>query len=106
MERVRALHPDLDAAISLAQDFATLMRAHLLADFDPWLAQATNSSIAALRNFAAGIQRDYAAVKAAIATHWSNGPVEGQVNRLKFIKRQMFGRAHFDLLRKRVLYTG
>jgi transposase len=105
VERVRALHPDVDAAITLAQDFATIIRTHLLADFDPWLARATSSSIAALRNFAVGIQRDYAAVKAAITTDWSNGPVEGQVNRLKFIKRQMFGRAHFDLLRKRVLYN-
>jgi transposase len=103
---VRRLHPDLDAAITLAQDFATMIRAHLLADLDPWLSRAANCSIAALRNFAIGIQRDYEAVKAAIATDWSNGPVEGQVNRLKFIKRQMFGRAHFDLLRKRVLYTG
>ena len=59
-----------------------------------------------LRSFAAGIRRDYDAVKAAASTAWSNGPVEGQVNRLKFIKRQMFGRANFDLLRRRVLYTG
>jgi transposase len=105
VQRVRALHPDVDAAITLAQDFATIIRTHLLADFDPWLVRATTSSIAVLRNFALGIQRDYAAVKAAITTDWSNGPVEGQVNRLKFIKRQMFGRAHFDLLRKRVLYN-
>jgi transposase len=106
VQRVRALHPDVDAAITLAQDFANIIRAHLLADLDLWLSRATSSPIAALRNFAAGIQRDYEAVKAAVSTDWSNGPVEGQVNRLKFIKRQMFGRARFDLLRKRVLYTG
>jgi transposase len=46
---------------------------------------------------------DYAVVEAALATSWSNGQTEGQVNRLKFIKRQMYGRAHFDLLRLRVL---
>ena len=62
------------------------------------------NALPALRSFAAGIQRDYDAVKAAASLGWSNGPVEGQVNRLKFIKRQMFGRANFDLLRRRVLY--
>ena len=103
IQRLRAIHPDVDTAITLAQDFATIIRTHLLSDFDLWLSRAANSSIAALRNFAAGIQRDYDAVKAAISTDWSNGQTEGQVNRLKFIKRQMFGRAHFDLLRIRVL---
>lgn len=53
--------------------------------------------------FAAGIRQDYAAVQAALATHWSNGQTEGQVNRLRFLKRQMYGRANFDLLRRRVL---
>ena len=56
------------------------------------------------RNFALGIQQDYAAVRAALETPWSNGQTEGQVNRLKFIKRQMYGRAKLDLLRLRVLY--
>jgi transposase len=105
IQRLRALDPDIDAAITLAQDFAHLIRNHLLKDFDPWLSRATSSSIAALRRFASGIESDYDAVKAAISTTWSNGQTEGQVNRLKFIKRQMFGRAHFDLLRKRVLYA-
>jgi transposase len=52
------------------------------------------------------LKRDYEAVKAALSVPWSNGQVEGQINRLKFIKRQMYGRAHFDLLRLRVLNTG
>lgn len=53
--------------------------------------------------FAAGIHRDYEAVKAALTLNWSNGQVEGQVNRLKLLKRETYGRAKFDLLRKRVL---
>jgi transposase len=57
-----------------------------------------------LRNFAQSLMRDYDAVKAALTFEWSNGPVEGQVNRLKLIKRPMYGRAEFDLLRQRVLY--
>jgi transposase len=56
-----------------------------------------------LKNFAKGLQQDYDAVKAAVSLKWSNGQVEGQVNRLKNIKRQMYGRAGFELLRKRVL---
>jgi transposase len=53
-----------------------------------------------------GIKQDEAAVAAAITEPWSNGPVEGQINRLKLIKRQMFGRASFELLRLRVLHRG
>jgi transposase len=59
-----------------------------------------------LRAFGDSLQRDEAAVRAALRLEWSNGQVEGQVNRLKLIKRQMFGRAKFDLLRKRVLKMG
>lgn len=56
-----------------------------------------------LRNFGKGLRDDEAAVRAALSLEWSNGPVEGQVNRLKTLKRQMYGRANFDLLRKRFL---
>ena len=106
LEQIRDLHPDIDAAVTLTQDFATILRQRLSADLDDWLNRAASSAMPTLRSFAAGIRRDYDAVKAAASTAWSNGPVEGQVNRLKFIKRQMFGRANFDLLRRRVLYTG
>jgi transposase len=61
------------------------------------------SGIEAFVTFGRGILQDLDAVTNAIKLHWSNGQTEGQVNRLKFIKRQMFGRADFDLLRKRVL---
>jgi transposase len=73
-------------------------------DLDAWLIQAKHSGLAELKSFAQGIHRDYAAVRAAFSSRWSNGQVEGQVNRLKLMKRLMFGRAKFDLLRQRVLY--
>ncbi len=57
-----------------------------------------------LRRFVSGLTRDRDAVEAALHLPWSNGPVEGQVHRLKLIKRQMYGRASFDLLRLRVLH--
>ena len=59
-----------------------------------------------LRTFATGLKSDYEAVKAALTTHWSNAQLEGQVNRLKLIKRQMYVRAKLDLLRRRVLHAG
>ena len=75
-----------------------------LADtLDTWLEEAEQCGLKVFKNFAAGLRRDYEAVKAALTYEWSQGQVEGQVNRLKFIKRQMYGRAKFDLLRKRVL---
>ena len=67
---------------------------------DGWLREAEASALAP---FAAGLRRDEDAVRAALTEPWSNGQVEGQVNRLKVIKREMYGRAGFDLLRGRVL---
>ena len=74
---------------------------------DTWLQRAWHSDMPReIRVFATGLKSDYAAVKAGPTTEWSNGQLEGQVNRLKLIKRQMYGRAKFDLLRQRVLHTG
>jgi transposase len=67
---------------------------------DGWLREAEAS---ALTSFAAGLRRDEDTVRAALPEPWNNGQVEGQVNRLKVIKREMDGRAGFDLLRCRVL---
>jgi transposase len=58
-----------------------------------------------IRSFAVGLRQEYAAVAAALQYPWSNGPVEGHVNRLKTIKRQMYGRANVDLLQLRVLHA-
>ena len=71
--------------------------------FDAWLARATTSGITELDRFARGLTDDRAAVEAALSLEWSNGQTEGQVNKLKLLKRQMYGRANFDLLRRRVL---
>ena len=70
---------------------------------DEWMKEAADSDIEVLKNFAKGLKQDYDAVKAALTYEWSNGQVEGHVNRLKTIKRQMYGRAGFSLLKKRVL---
>jgi transposase len=92
--------PALAMAADLARQFAAMIRGGDAGGLDTWLAAARASPLAA---FAEGIARDLAAVRAAITEVWSTSPVEGHINRLKMIKRQMYGRAHYDLLRKRVL---
>lgn len=71
-----------------------------------WINQAIGSGIKELKSFARGMLSDYSAVENGINLPWSNGPVEGQVNKLKLIKRQMYGRAGFELLRRRMIYDG
>ena len=68
-----------------------------------WLKDAQQSGVAAVTTFAAGLRQDEAAVRAALTTPWSSGQTEGQVGKLKLLKRQSFGRSSFDLLRRRVL---
>ena len=68
-----------------------------------WMTEASASGIAALARFAQGLQEDLAAIQAGLTLPWSNGAVEGHVNRLKLLKRQGYGRAGFALLRHRVL---
>ena len=70
---------------------------------DDWLERTAQSGIAPLAAFVNGVRRDYAAVKAGITFDYSNGPTEGHINRLKMLKRAMFGRAKLDLLEKRIL---
>jgi transposase len=92
--------PDLARVVELAQRFLDLCRHRSQELLESWLAAAKQTG---LRSFALGIERDQSAVEAAFRLPWSNGPVEGQVHRLKLIKRQAYGRAGFDLLKQRVL---
>jgi transposase len=89
----------------LVQAFIALLHQQTDQGLTAWLEQAQKSSVAELVSFAKGILRDEAAVRAGLSLNWSQGQVEGAVNRLKLIKRSMYGRAKFDLLRIRVLYA-
>ncbi len=71
--------------------------------FDAWLTDARDCSVRAVVTFAAGLEHDGAAVRAALTLPWSNGQTEGQINKLKLLKRSMYGRAKLDLLRQRLL---
>jgi transposase len=73
------------------------------AQLEPWLARAAASTLPPFRRFARGLRADYAAVHAAVTLPWSQGPIEGHINRLQMLKRQLFGRARLDLLARRVL---
>lgn len=94
---------EIGEAISLTQDFADLVRQRQPDQLDTWLERATASCLKPFKSLANGIREDLAAVRAGVTLHWSTGPVEGQINRLKMLKRQMYGRANIDLLRQRVL---
>ena len=103
VELIRAGHTDLDTAYHISQAFVLMLAERREKDLDGWLVQAEQSGIAELKKFAQGIRLDYAAVRAAFTSPWSQGQVEAQVNCLKLQKRIVFGRANFDLLRLRVL---
>jgi transposase len=103
---LREAHVDLAVAITLAEGFAELVRTRAPAALDDWLDQAAASALPSFRSFAASLRRDYAAVRAGVELEWSTGPVEGTINRLKMVKRTMYGRASFELLQRRVLLTG
>jgi len=98
---LRAQQAEVAEAVDLAEDFATLVRQRQPAQLDPWLDRAAASALEAVQRFAKGLRDDYAAVKAGVTLAWSTGPVEGHINRLKMVKRHMFGRAHLDLLSRR-----
>ena len=90
----------------LVADFGALVRTREAPGLVAWLARADASSVPEVRSFAASIRRDPDAVDAALSSPWSNGQTEGQINRLKVLKRQMYGRyAKLDLLEKRLLYA-
>jgi transposase len=105
LDKLRGCEPILREGLDLAGEFAEMVRKRSELALAEWLAKAEASPCAALGNCAVGLRSDEAAVAAAWKEQWSNGPVEGQVNRLKLIKRQLFGRAGFQLLRARVRFA-
>jgi transposase len=96
-------HPLLAQVYQLARQFVVMIHNRDAPAFDSWLATCVAVPVTQVQHFALGLQQDYTAVKAALRFEWSNGQTEGHVNRLKCIKRQMYGRANFDLLRLHVL---
>jgi len=101
---LRQVHPSLNLGYQLVQGFTTMVRSLQGEQLETWVAEVHASHIPELLHFVNGIERDKAAVQAALQLPYSNGVTEGHVHRLKLIKRQGYGRASFPLLRQRVLY--
>lgn len=99
-ERILATAPALAKAREIAKRFMTILREKNIDALDAWSADAIASHMA---SFANGIRQDIDAVRHAMLLPWSNGQVEGQIHRLKLLKRQMYGRAKLDLLRARLM---
>jgi transposase len=99
------LWPAVAEAACLARRFVEMVRGRKSGQLDGWLEQACASPLPELRRFALGLRAEYSAVHAALTEVWSTGQVEGQITRLKYLKRQMYGRAKIDLLRLRVLHA-
>jgi transposase len=102
--RMLTADPELVTVDRMARQFIRIIKERQTDKLDQWLDDIATDGLKALLSFAKGIRADLNAVRNALKMCWSNGQVEGQNNRLKFIKRQMYGRAKLDLLRKRVLY--
>jgi len=96
--------PQIAQTYELMQAFTTMLRERKGEYFDEWLDQVEKEAVPELQSFAQGLKKDYDAVKAGLTLKWSNGQTEGQVNRLKFLKRQMYGQGGFELRRLRVLH--
>ncbi len=103
VEKLCLACPTLAPCRDLALTFQDMMRRRAAGELESWLDRASASRLSCFASFARGLQADRAAVEAAFSLSWSNGPTEGNVNRLKLIKRQGYGRASFGLLKARVL---
>lgn len=104
LNTARAACAEVEQAATLGEQFLALVRDRTPDALPTWLTKARSCGISALERFAHGLEQDLAAVRAALTLPYSNGQSEGQITRLKLIKRSMYGRAKLDLLERRVLY--
>ncbi|MFF3002022.1 transposase [Kitasatospora sp. NPDC057940] len=106
LKAVLARCPELDALTGHVRFFAQILTGREGERLPQWLEAVRRDDLPGLHTLAAGLERDLDAVIAGLTLPWSSGAVEGHVNRIKMLKRQMYGRAGFDLLRKHVLLAG
>ena len=103
LEQLCQIDSTMAQLYELALSFLTMVRERRGEDLAAWRTQVAQSGMDPLVRFAAGLQDDLAAIEAGLTLPWSNGVTEGQVNRLKLLKRQAYGRAHVALLRQRMV---
>jgi transposase len=104
LRQLRQASPQIEMAYHLVEQFLRMVRERSGEHLAAWLAEVQASQLPAFDSFVTGVQQDQDAVLAGLTLPWSTGPLEGHVNRLKLIKRSMYGRANFDLLKRRVLH--
>jgi Transposase len=104
LRQLRQASPHLEAAYRLVETFLQMVRERTGEYLDAWLGAVEASHLEAFESFVTGVQQDKDAVLAGLTLEWSNGPLEGHVNRLKLIKRSVYSRAEIDLLKLRVLH--
>jgi transposase len=104
LQKVRQARPEIETTYQLVETFLHMVRERKGEQLDAWLNAVEAAHLQAFQSFVTGVQQDKNAILAGLTLPWSNGPLEGNVNRLKLIKRGMYGRAEFDLLKVRVLY--
>ncbi len=102
---IRDRNPGLDRLTTHVRGFATMMTGLHGENLDQWITTVEADTLAPLASFARHLRRDFGAVQAGLTLQFSSGRVEGTVHKIKMLKRQMFGRANFDLLRIRVLHA-
>jgi transposase len=105
LKKLLARCPELEAVAECVRTFAQMMQDKRGAELEDWLVRAEATQMPSLRSLARGLRQDFDAVKAGLTLEWSSGKVEGNVNRIKMIKRTGYGRAEFDLLRSRILHA-
>ena len=109
LARLPALHPEVAAVAARWESFAAMLRdradEHPRCQLDQWMRETAETNVPELQAFVTKLRQDGDAVVAALVLPYSQGQTEGRVNRLKLIKRSMYGRAKFDLLRQRMLYA-
>jgi transposase len=103
VEHLVEMSPEIAEAQILAREFNRILKQRDREALPSWMERMSQSRIGEMKSLASGLERDRAAVAAALEYEWSSGPTEGHINRLKTLKRAMYGRAKFDLLRIRVL---
>ncbi|MBT2407637.1 MULTISPECIES: ISL3 family transposase [unclassified Streptomyces] len=103
LKQLFARCPELEAVAACVRAFARMMTERRGEELDQWLTQVENAGLKPLLSLARGLRQDFDAVTAGLTLEWNSGPVEGNVNRVKRIKRDGYGRAGFDLLRRQIL---
>ncbi|MBF0236704.1 MAG: transposase [SAR324 cluster bacterium] len=106
VKKLFEVSPEIQKAATFAREFKQLMMERKHHELENWLVRVESSQIEDLISFVKGVRKDQDAVTAAFELQWSNGPVEGQINRLKMIKRNTYDRAKLDLLEARLLLAG